>query len=254
MKIPWHLILPETRLQQMLIERLVILQKPFLITGVVLCVGVLIGQIIHIRVVHCRWIGAIQFFALVTSTIAALLALVCMKWSTKIVLTFRSIICLLIICYTFTSKKLQAKEDCLEQSKKHRHVYLIKQYVLNIYICMSIFLTPFADNYFVAFVLSSGFFAIEFTLMNEIHGDESQFSLVTVPMWLFLMFHSTYYLRHTLTKFFLMQTEAEKTRDALIQILDNLPDAVLMLESSQLSYCNQQADRFFEVQLSGFCS
>jgi len=44
--------------------------------------------------------------------------------------------------------------------------------------------------------------------------------------------------------------EAEKTRDSLTQILDNMPDAVLMLESQQLQYCNQQADRFFGVSLS----
>jgi PAS domain-containing protein len=53
-----------------------------------------------------------------------------------------------------------------------------------------------------------------------------------------------------LTKFFLMNTEAEKTRDALTLILDNLPDAVIMLDAGKLSYCNQQADSFFKVSLS----
>jgi hypothetical protein len=33
-----------------------------------------------------------------------------------------------------------------------------------------------------------------------------------------------------MTWFFMLKKEAEQTRDALIQILDNLPDAVLMLE------------------------
>ena len=49
-----------------------------------------------------------------------------------------------------------------------------------------------------------------------------------------------------------MQMEAEKTRDSLTQILDNLPDAVIMLESTeeQLEYCNRQADRIFGVDLS----
>lgn len=47
-----------------------------------------------------------------------------------------------------------------------------------------------------------------------------------------------------------MQAKAEKTRDSLLQILDNLPDAVLMLEAGQLSYCNQKADTFFGVTLS----
>ena len=52
------------------------------------------------------------------------------------------------------------------------------------------------------------------------------------------------------TVFFVKQIEAEKTSDSLDKILDNLPDAVLMLESSELSYCNQQADNFFGVKLS----
>jgi len=34
-------------------------------------------------------------------------------------------------------------------------------------------------------------------------------------------------------------------------VLDNLPDAVLMIEGDKkLSYCNQQADNFFGVTLS----
>ena len=47
-----------------------------------------------------------------------------------------------------------------------------------------------------------------------------------------------------------MQKEAEKTQNAMTQILDNLPDAVLTFESDNLSYCNQQADNFFGVTLS----
>ena len=64
------------------------------------------------------------------------------------------------------------------------------------------------------------------------------------------MFLSDYFLRYWFTTFFVKQIEAEKTSDSLDKILDNLPDAVLMLESSELSYCNQQADNFFGVSLS----
>ena len=65
-----------------------------------------------------------------------------------------------------------------------------------------------------------------------------------------MMFFSDYFLRYMFTVFFVKQIEAEKTSDSLDKILDNLPDAVLMLESSELSYCNQQADNFFGVKLS----
>ena len=49
-----------------------------------------------------------------------------------------------------------------------------------------------------------------------------------------MMFLGTYSIRRVLTKFFVTQTGAEKTRDALTQILDNMPDAVLMFEAGGL--------------------
>ena len=45
-------------------------------------------------------------------------------------------------------------------------------------------------------------------------------------------------MRRVLTEFFVTQTQAEKTRDALTQILDNMPDGVLMLQENNLVYCN----------------
>jgi hypothetical protein len=52
------------------------------------------------------------------------------------------------------------------------------------------------------------------------------------------MFMVAYFMRRGLTQFFVMQKEAEKTRDSLTQILANLPDAVIMLEADSLEYCN----------------
>jgi hypothetical protein len=52
------------------------------------------------------------------------------------------------------------------------------------------------------------------------------------------MFLATYSLRSILTEFFVTKKGAEKTRDALTQTLDNLPDAVLMYEENDLTYCN----------------
>ena len=71
-----------------------------------------------------------------------------------------------------------------------------------------------------------------------------------LPMWWMIIFCVVYFIRAVLIHFFVNQVEAEKTRDALTQILNNLPNAVLMLESNQLSYCNRQADSFFGTELS----
>ena len=52
-------------------------------------------------------------------------------------------------------------------------------------------------------------------------------------------------MRRILTQFFVMQMEAEKSTKSLTQLIDNLPDAVLMLEKNRIIYCNQQANSFF---------
>jgi len=74
--------------------------------------------------------------------------------------------------------------------------------------------------------------------MISTYYDDFAWALFSVPMWWTLMFMVAYFMRRSLTEFFIMQTEAEKTRDSLTQILENLPDAVIMLEADTLEYCN----------------
>ena len=102
---------------------------------------------------------------------------------------------------------------------------------------MSIFLTPFCDKFFITFASSSIYFAVELSLIYTYYESEWS-ALVRVTLWWSILFLQTYFTRRILTQIFVMQCEAEKTRDALTQILDNLPDAVLMLESDKLCYCN----------------
>jgi len=68
-------------------------------------------------------------------------------------------------------------------------------------------------------------------MLKRYDNNDSAGQLFEIPVWIILMLVQTYFVRYTLTSFFVLQNEAEKTRDALIQILDNLPDAVLMLEA-----------------------
>lgn len=103
---------------------------------------------------------------------------------------------------------------------------------------MNIFLTPLLSNYFLVFISLSLLFGIETTLINIVY-DEKWWSFFVVIQWVTLMFLSSYSFRRVLTQFFLLQTEAEKTRDSLTQILNNLPDAVIMIEGDQLQYCNE---------------
>jgi len=105
---------------------------------------------------------------------------------------------------------------------------------------MSIWVTPFCDYWLVDFIVST--FGFTTTFIHCIYygmEGEGALAILEIPMWWSVIFFAIYFTRHVLTEFFLMHVEAENTRDTLTQILDNLPDAVLMLESDQLSYCNQ---------------
>jgi hypothetical protein len=92
--------------------------------------------------------------------------------------------------------------------------------------------TPFSDLWMVDFVVSSVGFTTNLIhirrFFNESDGAMVPFEIM---MWWFFIFGAVYSLRKVLTQFFLMHVEAEKTSNALTQILDNLPEAVLMLES-----------------------
>jgi succinate dehydrogenase/fumarate reductase cytochrome b subunit len=107
---------------------------------------------------------------------------------------------------------------------------------------MSIFLTPFSEYYFTTFILTSIFFTVEVLGISQyIDGANAQSGqplLLIIIIWVVLMFLATYSVRHVLTEFYVTKKGAEKTRDALTQTLDNLPDAVLMFEMDDLSYCN----------------
>lgn len=98
------------------------------------------------------------------------------------------------------------------------------------YFWMCLFLTPYCDQYFLVHGAFSICFSLEIWVVNRLNTYETTPTHVYILGWIFLMSISTYSLRRMLVKFFLMQTEAEQTRDALTLILDNLPDAVLMID------------------------
>ena len=110
----------------------------------------------------------------------------------------------------------------------------MKMIIGHLYMHISVFITPFSDQFFSTFIISSVYFAIESSLINRYFYASSEYYSMTTTMvmnWCFSMLLQTYYLRRVLTQFFVLQTEAEKTSKTLTEILDNLPDAVLMFEN-----------------------
>ena len=82
------------------------------------------------------------------------------------------------------------------------------------------------------YIFSSLSFAVLFGLCSHYSEDSGTLMVFEICMWWMIIFCIVYFIRVVLTQFFVTQVEAEKTRDALTQILNNLPNAVLMLESN----------------------
>ena len=172
--------------------------------------------------------------------------------TTMIVLVSRFFICVLVFYGNY--KLFKSREPCGQsvqaQLKFQKQIYAIRYYVTHAYIVTQIFIVTFCDKFFITFTLSSIYFMLELISISEFTDEKSSLTIIQAPAWWVLMFISTYSTRRVLTQFFVTQTDAEKTRDVLTAILDNLPDAVLISDEGKLSYCNQQADSFFGVSLS----
>jgi hypothetical protein len=116
-----------------------------------------------------------------------------------------------------------------------------RQFIINIYTCFSIFCTPFCDKFFLTFVVSTFFYVVQMFQINQYQPPSSIDYLRVIQQTMVdagVMGMAAYFIRATLTKFFVVQMEQEKTNVGLTQVLDNLPDAVLMMDSGRLSYCN----------------
>ena len=161
------------------------------------------------------------------------LVLLLPKYTGYFIFVIRLIICILIVymnknnfdCQDMTNKSVE------DQTAYMRHLFDVRNFSENLYIIFSMFLTPLQDRYFLTLISTSIYYAVEVLMLKVYDKNESAGQLIEIPVWITLILVQTYYIRYTLTSFFVLQKAAEKTRDALIQILDNLPDAVLMLEA-----------------------
>ena len=165
--------------------------------------------------------------------LSAVLVILMPKHTTKIVFLTRLVTCILIVFInqnTFDCQDLTSK-SVFDQLAYFRHLFDVRNFSENIYIISGMFIIPFQDNYFFALITFSVYYAVEILMLKRYDSNDSAGQLQEIPVWMTLILVQTYFVRYTLTKFFVLQKDAEKTRDSLIQILDNLPDAVLMLEA-----------------------
>ena len=150
----------------------------------------------------------------------------------------------IFFCISIVSR-FDGKEPCngtlKAQIKYFKAIDATKKCIDGLSYSFIFFFTPFCDQYFITFIADAVCFAAEFSLINQYYIEEKNWInrvLITIVVRSTFSFLLTYFIRRDLTETFVLQKEAEKTRDALTKVLDNLPDAVLMLESEKLSYCN----------------
>ena len=142
------------------------------------------------------------------------------------------------ICWEAKSRK----EDFIQRENEHVDAPLkrcekmakFRILVSILFLGMNIYITPFSDAFFTMVIISSIIFIVEYSFMNWYYFSEEEYYLkriVFATVWITATFLQAYQSRRVLVQFFVTQTEAEKTSQTLTQILDNLPDAVLMFES-----------------------
>jgi len=179
MKIPWNLKLHDKTLQQKLNERLKQMLKPFIQFSFFLAFFLMIGILI-IMFLGGRWkdpdlqkTAIVHLVLLFSIAVGMLLILVGWpKHSISLVLAIRFFMFIFIcmsISYRFECK-ITKSLSVKTQLKIFKTIENTKTFISNLYLSVSIFVTPFSDKFFVTFLVSSVFFAIELCLINK-YGD-----------------------------------------------------------------------------------
>ena len=123
---------------------------------------------------------------------------------------------------------------CFENDKYSKDIVNVKHTIGHLYVGINVCFTPFSDQYFTTFILTSVCFAIENSVINQYSFAGAEYyskTAIVIVNACAIMLLMTYFIRHVLIQFFVLQTDAEKTSETLTQILNNLPDGVLMFEN-----------------------
>ena len=92
------------------------------------------------------------------------------KYSTKIILVYRLIAC---ICIVYTHIQLfEGKDVCYSSIDFFKKFFVKRQFTVNIYIIISIYVTPFLDQYFLTWFMTTVFFAIEYFMVEKYSKDD----------------------------------------------------------------------------------
>jgi hypothetical protein len=215
MKILWHLVLPDKASQKRLNDNLQLLVKPFLYSAILLCSGVIFAVVIsnmfqdRSEQMNADKGGVSVAFAII---VGAVLVMNHPRHATCIILSMEGIICVIICFLNYFQfyKKDLCNADYLVQLKHQTQLVDFRQFIINIYICFSIFLTPFCDRFFLTFSVSSLYYVVEMFQINE-YQPPSSIDRTRVTQQIMVnagvMFMAVYFIRATLTKFFVVQME-----------------------------------------------
>jgi hypothetical protein len=122
--------------------------------------------------------------------VGSILVLRMPKHSTKIILIFRFFGCLYLIYGNI--KVYEGKIPCDEpapiQILFYKSLFQSRQFCINLYILLSTFVTPLADQYFLMIVTSSIYFAIEYYMLQKYYPIQEAWDVLQIPVWYLLMF------------------------------------------------------------------
>ena len=160
-KIPFSLILPDSTLQEQLNERLKQNQKPFIYGSICIAAALFIIGMNLMVFTDVKFDG--KFVILLTLTMC-IFVLLLPKHSTKIILSFRLLICILIVKAHI--QLFEGKDFCYGSIDFFKKLFVKRQFTVDIYIVM-VFITPFQDKYFFSWMMTTVIFAVEYYMVNK---------------------------------------------------------------------------------------
>ena len=160
-KIPFSLILPDRNLQEKYNEQLRLNQRPFIIVAICFTSIIFIIGMTRMAITDQKFDGK---FIVLLILLMSISVLALPKHQTKIILFFRLLACFILV-YAYI-QIFEGKDVCHGSIEFYKLFFVKRQFTVSIYIIMSIFLTPFQDHYFLTWMMTTAFFAIEYFMVE----------------------------------------------------------------------------------------
>ena len=175
------------------------------------CCLIMVGIQVN-SIANDRWknpdqqkLDIINSIVMLITVAGSVIAMAVPKSTTPMVLIvrlFMSVFLCMSMTWRFEGKNM-CDEPAKIQIKYFKTIVTTRTVIDNLFVAMSIFVTPFCDRFLLTFIFSSFYFAVEHTMIQKYYSQSEKTmkegSLTNVLTGCLVMFILTYFIRRTLT-------------------------------------------------------